>query len=131
MKPASQEAPATIPPCPDSSDEGRVPSPSWASHDGFWGRQLSDAGMTAVAEKIAAGRNLELEDAIALSRVSLPLLGKLIQLRPLPIAPAVQGGPAAAALPIERVDSPPKSQPRIGQAPADWESFCRALIALP
>ena len=74
--------------------------------DSFLWRQLRAAGLGAVAEKVAAGRDLELDEALALSRASLPLLGKMVQLRP---AASDAGDTAAAgALPIERVASLPK-----------------------
>ena len=65
-----------------------------------------------MAEKVAAGHDLDLDEALALSRASLPLLGRIIKLRP----PASDAGDAAAgALPIDRVAALPESPTRIGQ----------------
>jgi hypothetical protein len=101
--------PDTLSPCPDS----------------FVWRQFSAEGLSAVAEKVAAGRDLELDEALALSRASLPLLGKLVQMRPA----ASNACDPATAFPIERVAALPDAPRRIGQPLADWESFCRTLIA--
>ncbi len=116
-----------IPPCPESSGEGSAASQSSASRDGFFWRQFNAAGLVAVAEKVAAGHDLELDEALALSRASLPLLGKMVQLRPAAGAPA---DTAAGTLPIARATSLPDLRPCIGQGLADWESFCRTLIAI-
>src|SRR5579862_4361420 len=50
--------------------------------DGVFQRQLSAAGLEDVAERIAAGARLELEDAVVLSGTSLPLLGRIVELLP-------------------------------------------------
>lgn len=108
-------------------------------------RQLSIAGLDAVAEKVAAGSDLNLDEALALSRAGLPLLGKLVQLRlAILITPTMStrrapwthgrpdvpgSSPAAGPLPFERVTAVPDSPQPIGQPLADWESFCRTLIA--
>ncbi len=81
-----------------------------------------------MAEKVAAGHDLDLEEAVALSRVSLPLLGRIVQLWP-----ATHGAgdtSVSNSLPVERVAALPDLPGRIGQCLADWESFCRDLIAI-
>jgi hypothetical protein len=94
--------------------------------DSFLGRQFVAAGLAAVAAKVAASSDLDLDEALALSRAGLPLLGRLVQLRPA----ENNSRDLAAALPVERVAALPESPRRIGQRLADWESFCRTLIAL-
>jgi hypothetical protein len=115
-----------MPDAPSNSGEGDVALQCPSSPDSFLWRQLGSARLRAIAEKIAAGRDLSLDDAISLSRISLPLLGKLVELRPL-------GGdtvecPPTGAFPIERVSGQPESRSGTGQALADWESFCQSLI---
>jgi hypothetical protein len=80
-----------------------------------------------VAEKVAAGRDLGLDEALALSRAGLVLLAKLVQMRP---AASGACGAAAGGLPIERVASRPESPCYVGQSLADWDTFCHALIAM-
>lgn len=128
MLPAPEQKRDTILPSPGSSDEGSIPFRSLASRDDFLWRQLTAAGLAAIAEKIAAGHDLELEEALALSRVSLPLLGKLVQLRS--ITGDAGDTPAAGALPIDRAATPPALRPGIGQGLTDWEAFCPTLIAI-
>ncbi|MGA2254587.1 MAG: hypothetical protein ABSG53_08000 [Thermoguttaceae bacterium] len=96
------------------------------SHDSFIWRQFRAAGLGAVAEKVAVGRDLELDDALALSHASLPLLGRIVQLRPAAsnICDTAVAGPS-----VQRVASLPGSPRHIGQPLADWETFCRTLIA--
>jgi len=122
-----EELPASEPARTDNSGHGAAPLGKLA-HDNFIWRHLIAAGLGAVAEKTAAGRELELDDALALSRAGLALLGKMVQLQPSALAgceTAVAGG-----LPVERVTSLPKSPRHIGQPLTDWESFCQALITL-
>jgi hypothetical protein len=127
MASVPEELPDLIPPRPDTSAECGVALQTAVLRDGFSCQQLRTAGLEAVAEKTIGGRNLDLEDALALSRASLPLLGRIVQLRP-----GAGDGPSIAAdtLPIEQVAALPKSRPCIGQALTDWEPFCRTLIAL-
>ncbi len=128
MTPASEEILDLTPPCPENSgDDGVVPGFK-APPQGFLFRQLSAAGLVEIAGKVAGGGELELPEALALSRASLPLLGKIVELRPV----ASDGIDISVheALPIERVASLPESPRNVGQVLTDWESFCRALIAL-
>ncbi len=138
MPPAFEEIPDTIPPRPNGSGVRGSALHSKASEGGFFWKQVHAAGLGAVAEKVAAGHALDLGEVIALSRASLPLLGKMVQLRP-EASDAVlitlhrdvlNPGEAAAALPIDRVTSLPKFGPCIGQGLADWISFCRTLLAI-
>ena len=126
MTPASETIPDTVS-CPDSSGDGRAAPQSPELRESFLWRQFSAAGLAAVAEKVAAGRDLELDEALALSRASLPLLGEIVKLR------CVSKNAEEAALPnalrIERVATLPASPTCVGQPLADWESFCRTLIA--
>ena len=128
MTPASGEILDPTRPCPEiPGGDGAAPR-FRASRDGFCWRQFRAAGLIDVAEKVAAGRDLELDDAFALSRASLPLLGKMVELRPVE---NVRGDMSFhEALPIDRVSLPPESPRQIGLALTDWESFCRTLIAL-
>jgi hypothetical protein len=122
MIPASKPARETIPPFTgNTANETAAPDAT----DSFAWRQIEAEGMGAIADKLTAGDELELDDAIALSSASLPLLGKLVELRSadLPVR-AAEGD-----LPVERVASPTGLKPQWGQPLADWESFCRALIA--
>ncbi|MGO9109472.1 MAG: hypothetical protein ACLP9L_09580 [Thermoguttaceae bacterium] len=116
------------PPYPENSGADDAAPRSNPLSDSFFWRQLSAAGLAAVAEKVASAQELELNEALALSRASLPLLGKLVELRPT----ARDSGDSAArqALPIDRVASLPESPRPVGQALTDWHSFCRKLIAL-
>jgi len=124
MAPALQEMDNTNPRCPDGSGQDVARrSKSW--YDNFFWRQLSAARLEAVAEKIAAGCDLDLNEAVLLSRAGLALLGRIVQLRP-----AACESATAAGLPIQRVPSLPKSPRHIGQRMAEGESFCQALIAL-
>ena len=133
-------------PSPDCPGEGGL-APQSSASNGFLWRQLSATGLAAIAEKVAAGRDLDLDEALSLSRVSLPLLAKMVQLRPVAsdnvlitlrrdvsnVPPTSSGAgdtPAAAALPIDRVASLRELRPGIGQGLADWESFCRTLITI-
>ena len=109
--PASEEIPDTIPPCPDGSGEGGSAPHSLASRGNFFWRQLSAAGLTAIAEKVVAGRSLELDEVLVLSRASLPLLGKLIQLRSNVPTMVPEGDAAAVLFLVERVDSRPTIWP--------------------
>jgi len=113
---------------PDSSAEDHAAPQSREPSESFLWRQFIAAGLTSVAEKVAAGRDLELEDVLTLSRASLPLLGKMVELRSL--ANDTGGAAVRKALPIDRVAALPQSPRHVGQAPTDWESFCRTLIAL-
>ena len=79
-----------------------------------------------MAEKVTAGHDLEMDDALALSRAGLSLLGQIVQLRPA----ASDACDMAADLPIDRVASRPESPRFVGQALANWQSFCRALIEM-
>ena len=127
MTPAFEEIPETIPPCRDSSGEDEVAL--WignSSHDSFRWRQFRAAGLAAVAEKVTAGHDLEMDDALALSRAGLSLLGQIVQLRPA----ASDACDMAADLPIDRVASRPESPRFVGQALANWQSFCQALIEM-
>jgi len=126
MAPAFEEMPDTNPGCLNRSSRDGVARLPKVSHDSFAWRQLSAAGLGVVAEKVAAGDDLELDDALALSRAGLALLGKLVQLRPA----ASNLRETAAGLPIERVASFPKLPKHVGQPPGEWESFCRALIVI-
>ena len=110
----------------DSREGGialQIPPP----HDFLW-RQLETAGLRAIAEKVAAGRPLVLDESIALSHASLPLLGKIVELRP--AGSDASNNPAPGALPVERVASRPKLSPCTGQGMTDWESFCQTLITV-
>ena len=127
MTPASEKIPDLVPPCSDNSVEGRVVPQCPALQGGFLWQQLSAAGLAAVAEKVAAGCDMDLEDALLLSRASLPLLGKMVQLRP--AAGGARDAAVPAALPIERAASLLESPRGVGQVPAGWESFCRTLIS--
>jgi len=116
-----------MPDAPSNSGEGGDALPCQSSPDSFLWRQLGSAGLTAIAEKVAAGRELELDEAIALSRTGLPLLGAIVELRP---ASCDASDPAAPpALPIARTTTLPESPQCIGQSLSEWESFCRTLIA--
>jgi hypothetical protein len=114
----AEKTPDSIPPCSDASGQS-------VALNSFLCQQFAAAGLEAVAEKVAGGHDLELDDALVLSGASLPILAKVVQLRP------VNGSfdSAPTALPIERVAALPESPRRTGQPLADWESFCRTLIA--
>ena len=117
-----------MPDVPSNSGERGVALQCQSSPDGFLWRQLGSAGLAAIAEKVAAGHDLELDEALVLSRASMPLLAKIVELRP-----AVSAGEevvAAAGLPIDRASTSPVSPKNIGLPLADWDSFCRALIAI-
>ena len=88
---------------------------------GLFQRQLAAAGLGDVAEKAAAGAVLELDDAVLLSRASLPLLGRIVQSHP---------STNDAALPIQRVTGIADIPYQIAQPLADWETFCRELLAV-
>jgi len=104
---------------------GALQSPT---RDSFLWRQLASAGLAPIAAKVAAGRPLDLDEAIALSRASLPLLGKIVELRP-SIGDICESEPAVA-LPIERVAARPEVERRTGQALTDWDAFCETLISV-
>ncbi len=143
MTQAIEKLPDPTQPCPESPGGDDAAPGFKSSPDGFLLRQLCAAGLGAVAQKFAAGRYLDLEEALALSRASLPLLGRLVELsggtrlssaHPTTTAkrPATCHAcdTSAADLPLDRVALPPESPRQIGQALTDWESFCRTLIAL-
>ena len=103
-------------------------------------RQLSAAGLEDIAQKVAVGRRLELHDAVLLSRASLPLLGRIVQLSPLSVGwtseSVAENGtdsevhPTSAELPVARVVSAEQLPRLIAQHLTDWETYCRQLIAL-
>ncbi len=95
--------------------------------DSFARRQFEAAGLAAVAEKVAAGSDLCLAEAIALSRIGLVLLAKMVQIRPKSSSAC---SAAAGCLPIDRVASRPELPRYVGQSLADWDTFCRTLIAM-
>jgi hypothetical protein len=96
MLPTAEKMPDLVPPCSDASGHDDV------ALDSFLWQQLATAALVAVAEKVSAGRDLELDEVLALSRASLPILAKIVQLRP---AASGSFDMAPAALPIERVSS--------------------------
>ncbi len=96
--------------------------------DGFSARLLHAAGLTVLADKVSAGCELDLIDALALSQTSLPLLGKLVQLRPM--ADDNQEREPPTGFPVDRVDAVPENPQLIGQPLDDWEPFCRRLVGL-
>jgi hypothetical protein len=128
MTQASEEVPDTRTHYRESPGEIAVSRRPEALATSFFVRQLRAAGLAPVTETVVAGRDVELAEALAVCRASLPLLGKLIELR----AGANAAGQAATPgpLPIERAASLPVQPRHIGQAMTDWESFCRRLIAL-
>jgi hypothetical protein len=109
---------------------------------GLLERQLAAARLDRVATKVAAGLELELDDAVALSRASLPLLGRISQVRarstgfsrnsdeqpPTTAAQRGPGGTASANLPIQNVASLADLPRPIAQPLTDWEAFCRRLL---
>jgi hypothetical protein len=136
---------AEVCPAPDSEGQGRGLSRQSPCCSGLLQRQLSAAGLGDVAERIAAGSPLELDDAILLSRAAIPLLGRIVQLWPsgrarstgfsrnecskgLPEAVLPDGGTTSADLPVERVASASELPRQIAQPLSDWETFCRRLL---
>jgi hypothetical protein len=120
-------APELMPDATSDSTEGDAALKS-PPVDSFLSRQLASTGLAAIAEKVAAGRDLELDEALALSRASLPLLGKIVELRPGNGESC--GSNASSALPVERVTLRPRVEPRTGQALTDWKAFCETLISV-
>jgi hypothetical protein len=90
-------------------------------------QQFRAEGLQAVADEVIADGDLELEDALALSRASLPILGKIVELWLTTRAASAAAVPGA--LPIQRTASLPESPRRVGQRLADWVSYCQTLIA--
>jgi hypothetical protein len=82
-------------------------------------RQIAAAGLDEIAEKAAAGTVLGLDDAIRLSGINLPLLGRIVQLRPA----------SERATPFERAASAADLPRQIAQPLTDWATFCRELVA--
>ena len=107
---ATEELPETIETSPSGTEN-------------FVMRQFRTAGLLALADKVRNGLPLDMDDALTLCHVSLPLLAKLIQLRPW----GVDDDPAL--LPVDRIAEMPERATHIGQPLGDWESFCRTLIA--
>jgi hypothetical protein len=107
---------------------------------GLFERQLSVAGLENVAHKLAAGGSLELDEAVRLSRTTLPLLGRIVQSLPCVdrptndhIGPNIippDGHANDIVLRIERVASTTELPRQVGQPLTDWEPFCRELVAL-
>jgi hypothetical protein len=109
--------------------------------EGLFRQQLAAAGLDAIAERIAAGTPLGISEAVALSRASLPMLGRIVQLLPLPVGwtsesvtsdktdsevhPTIDG----AGLPVERVASAADVPRQIAQPLTEWDTYCRQLIA--
>ena len=126
----------------DGNSPCETPARESSGCAGLFRRELAAAGLETVAERIAAGRPLELEDAIALSSASLPLLGRILQ----DARSSSEGGriekpwqatalqmdsevSPTAALPIQRVADAAELPRLIGQPLTDWETFCRTLLA--
>jgi hypothetical protein len=122
-----QEA-STVAVCSSEEADGRGTECAIQSHGGtgLFQRQLSAAGLADIAEKIAAGTTLDFEDAARLSRSSLPLLGRIVQMRPLPVEWTSDG----AEMPVERVANLADLPRQIAQPLAEWETYCRQLIAM-
>jgi hypothetical protein len=122
---------ATVPelmPCTPSESKEGGDALQGGPLDGFLSRLLASAGLTAIAKKVADGRDLELDEAVALSRASLPLLGKIVELRP---SNSDSCGPdAARELPVARTAVGPIVARRTGQALTDWNAFCEILISM-
>lgn len=116
-----------IPPCPDHLGGGGDAIQDSASRESLFWRQFRAAGLEAIAEKVSAGRALEFSEAVALSQASLPLLGKLVEMRP--AAEDASRAAAPGSLPIDRATTLPDSPRIIGQPLADWAVFCRTLMA--
>ncbi len=113
-----------------SAEEADGPGTGCASlSDGgasLFQRQLSSAGLADIVAKIAARATLDFEDAARLSRSSLPLLGRIVQLLPFPLGYTTD----EADLPVERVAKATDLPRQIAQPLAEWETYCRQLIAL-
>ena len=125
MTPAFEEIPDKMPSLPGHSGEGRAAPRCAELRDGFTWRQLTLAGLAVLAEKVVGGRDLQLGEALALSRVRLPFVAAMVKLRS-----GERHTPTPEPLPISRVALRPKSLRHIGQPLADWESFCTTLIAI-
>jgi hypothetical protein len=125
MKSASEEKRGTIPPCSENHQDDRVLHRLGILDDRFVGRQLQIAGLESVAQKAAAGEELDLEDALVLSTASLPIVGRVVQLQA--AARGSVGRLVAADLPIHRASSFYEGE-SIGQPVSDWSSFCEGLI---
>ncbi len=120
-----------------------------AACKGLFQRQLLAAGLEASAEKLSAGRLLNLDDALLLARAGLPLLARVVQMcgacstgfsrlecrqsesgcEALDTIPP-GGGTSSTALPIQRVDSAADLPRHSAQPLTDWETLCRELLAL-
>ena len=94
--------------------------------DSFIMRQFRAGGLSALAGKVLNGLSLDIVDAITMSRVSLPLLAKLVQLRP----QSAEVSDFGTEMPVDRIAAMPETTTHIGQPLADWESFCGKLIAI-
>ncbi len=124
----------------DADAQGEPVLRSAVGGSGLFQRQLSAVGLGDVAEKIAAGSALEMEELDLLSRASLPLLGRIVQLMPdslgwtyrsdgerktdAEVHPATDG----AELPIEHVNSAAELPRQIAQSLSEWDEFCRTLV---
>jgi hypothetical protein len=82
-------------------------------------QQIAAAGLDDIANKVAVGTVVDLDDAIRLSGINLPLLGRIVQLLPVP----------EIAIPFKRVASPADLPHQISQPLTDWQTFCRELVA--
>lgn len=89
-------------------------------------RQLAAVGLDDIAERIAAGTFLELDNVVRLSRASLPLLGRIVQLRPLSESCTFDN----SDIPVERVATAIDMPRQIAQPLTEWDAYCRRLIAL-
>jgi hypothetical protein len=122
-----QEA-STAAVCSAKDTDGAGETHAISSHGstGLFQRQLSAAGLTDIADKIAAGTTLEFDDAARLSRSGLPLLGRIVELRSFPVGSTSDD----AEIPVERVAKATDLPRQIAQPLTEWVTYCRQLIAL-
>jgi hypothetical protein len=114
--------------------------------EGLFRQQLAAAGLDGIAESIAAGTPLVLEEAVRLSQTSLPLLGRIVQLLPYECACSTgfsrnecghgsddaippEGGITSPDSLVERVATAASLPRQVAQPLAEWETYCRQLIA--
>lgn len=103
-----------------------------AACTGLFQRQLAASGLERVAEKVAAGCAIEFEDAMLLSRASLPLLGRIVRSAPASVVwtseSVVQLAPDGEANGDSSASLALRASMQIAQPLTDWETFCRALL---
>jgi len=149
MTPEIDEIPNAVYTRPEVDFPDGSPVRGSAACKGLFQRQLLAAGLEASAEKISAGRLLNLDDALVLARAGLPLLARIVQmcgarstgfsrLKCRQVGPGGKasdtippgGGTTSATLPIERIGAATALPRHIAQPLTDRETLCRELLAL-